>query len=101
MRKPTIEETQILTILFTEANLQDHLKDLYVETMDDGDMGSLKLGHNHSMRSFGSASTEYTFKDTDGVIVIATLYLDNKGNPYELDIFKTNFSPTKLLGDKQ
>ena len=46
-------------------------------------------------RKFGSQVSDCQFKDTDGVTVIASLYLDREGNMYELDMWKTDFSPFK------
>jgi len=41
--------------------------------------------------------SEYQFNDVDGIIVIASLYVDNENDLFELDIWKTNYEPLKKL----
>ena len=63
--------------------------------MDDGGMGGLVIfsgEENLKYRQFGEQISEYCFLDKDGVTVIASLNIDNKGNLFELDIWKTDFS---------
>ncbi|MGT2430711.1 DUF6984 family protein [Cupriavidus basilensis] len=45
----------------------------------------------------GSDLASVEFFDEDGVAVIVTLSLDNYGDLYELDIWKTDFSPLRRL----
>lgn len=74
--------------------LKQLCSELMVSEMGDGGMGSLKLlpeGMYDKNRKFGSQASDCQFKDKDGIEVIASLYLDNLGNLYELDIWKTNF----------
>ncbi|WP_164731886.1 DUF6984 family protein [Rheinheimera mangrovi] len=97
MRNPTDVEARILNELFARADLAYDAKSLQVESMDDGRMGSLKIGINHSQRSFGSACAEFELTDDDGKPVLFSLYLDMAGEPYELDAFKSDFSETILL----
>ncbi len=42
-------------------------------------------------RKFGRRASECQFTDEDGVEVLASLNLDQDGNLYELDIWKTDF----------
>ena len=66
--------------------------------MNDGEMGGLVIfldNENEQNRLFGEQISEYHFLDEDGIDVIASLNIDNKGNLFELDIWKTDFS--KLL----
>jgi len=37
--------------------------------------------------------SEHLFLDVDGVTVIASLNIDKDGNLFELDIWKTDYSP--------
>ena len=97
MRTPTAVEARILNELFLRADLAYDAKSLQVESRDDGKMGSLKIGINHSERSFGSACAEFELTDDDGKPVLFSLYLDKEGEPYELDAFKSDFSETILL----
>ena len=50
-----------------------------------------------TQRFLGSQISDCQFKDTDGVTVIASLYLDREGNMYELDMWKTDFSSLKEI----
>ena len=81
---------------------KDWDKGLLVRSMSDGDMGSLYLfpqGKNLKNRLFGEQISELQFIDIDGVPVIASLNVDNEGNLFELDIWKTNFEQLKKLPD--
>lgn len=62
-------------------------------------MGSLSIGYNYKLRSFGKEIAEYQFHDLDGTIVSATLNVDTEGALYELDVFKLDFTETQLLKD--
>jgi hypothetical protein len=67
-----------------------------VEEMQDGNMGSLKFVTSESgRRRFGEKIAETEFVDEDGVLVSATINLDDRGNLFELDIWKVDFSPLK------
>lgn len=76
--------------------LSENTASLKVVPLDDGGMGSLRLvpeGTLEEDRSFGRAVSECRFTDSDGVEVLATLYLDRQDRPFEMDVWKTNFSP--------
>ncbi len=64
-------------------------------------MGSLELflPDSPSSRRFGSKVAELQFKDEDGVDVIASLNVDQNMIPYELDVWKTDFSPLIRIPD--
>jgi hypothetical protein len=67
-----------------------------VEDMSDGGMGSLRfVDAGHRVRRFGKKIAEAKFTDEDGVPVSAVLNLDDNGEPFELDIWKVDFSPLK------
>jgi hypothetical protein len=64
--------------------------------MDDGGMGSLRLTMAEvpsGNRRFGRKVAEHQFTDSDGVAVLASLYLDQNDLPFEMDVWKTDFSP--------
>ena len=101
-REPTAAELRLLRRLAALAPALGSvwLEGLLVCEMDDGRMGSLKLqvsGRVPSHRAFGSKASEWQFTDKDGVVALSTLYLDAEGVPYELDIWKTDFSPLICL----
>ena len=58
-------------------------------------MGSLRfdLGHTQE-RKWGSMASECMFWDKDEKAVLAFLDLDRNGQLFELDIFKSDFSPS-------
>lgn len=67
-----------------------------VKPLDDGNMGSLELFINTNFkqnRIVGKQIAECYFFDIDNIKVIASLNIDNNGDLYELDIWKTDFSP--------
>jgi len=74
------------------------MDELLVREMDDGGMGSLYISSTESApenRVFGRQASEYFFDDLDGVKVIASLYLDKEDRLFEIDMWKTDFSPLK------
>lgn len=78
------------------------VNDLKVTDMDDGGMGSLRLSPlsiEGESRRYGRTASELRFEDADGVTVLASLYLDRAGAPFELDIWKVDFSPLIRLPD--
>ena len=97
-RKPTLQEAQLLELLITTASKkfpQNWKEGLFVSPMDDGGMGSLYLYpecERSKYRIFGEQVSEFQFTDQDGIEVIASLNVDNYGNLFELDIWKTDFS---------
>jgi len=103
-RKPTLNEVKLLHFLIDNSkhNLIGQLDDCLVRTMDDGKMGSLLLYPKpitDKMRTFGSAIAEYQFTDSDGVEVLIALNVDNEGYLFELDVWKTDYSPLIKLPD--
>ncbi len=99
LRKPLVKELALIKLLVQKANLalpiDWHIK-LCVQLMKDGGMGSLLLlpdGITTNDRKIGKRISEYQFQDADGVQVIASLNLDTNGHLYELDLWKTDFSP--------
>ncbi len=73
------------------------------ESMLDGGMGSLRLAAGDrppSERRFGRAASELEFVDSDGTRVIATLHLDQCDQPFELDMWKVDFSPLQRIPER-
>lgn len=99
LRKITEREKVLLKYLITSVNYQTENnweEKIRVKSLDDGNMGSLELFLNNNLkkdRIFGEQIAECYFFDTDDVKVIASLNIDDNGNLYELDIWKTDFSP--------
>jgi hypothetical protein len=97
-RRPTEQEERLLELLVKKSSiiLPDNWKDnMLVRPMDDGEMGSLYLFPDRKVikdRNLGEQVSEFQFTDLDGIEVIASLNLDEKGELFELDIWKTDFS---------
>jgi len=99
-RKPNERETHLIRTLADAAHGlradANWIEQLLVEPLADGGMGSLRL-HLHGCaerdQKFGRVGSELMFKDVDGVDVIATLYLDEIGAPFELDVWKVTYAP--------
>lgn len=105
-REITFEEKRLLDALIKKSSLklsEDWDKNLLVAPMADGEMGSLYLfptGKINMKRKFGNQVSEIVFKDKDGIDVITSLNLDTTGELYELDIWKTDFSPVIEIPDR-
>ena len=106
IRKPSSQELKLIKLLVHKGartfpiNWETELK---VCSMHDGGMGSLSLfpkGTVVDNRKFGERISEYQFQDVDGIDVIVSLNLDTKGELFELDVWKTDFSPLIRLPDK-
>lgn len=99
-RKLKKSEETLLKFLITKAALNlSWDSNLFVELMKDGGMGSLRLIPTNSKdeRFFGKMVSECSFFDIDGIKVIASLYLDNNDELFEIDIWKTNFDQLKEI----
>lgn len=98
-RKPSMQELKLIRFLVQKAELELELgwdKKLIVTQLNDDGMGSLRLepqGLIRTNRKLESRVSEHIFKDTDGVDVIASLNLDTNKELFELDLWKTDFSP--------
>ncbi len=71
-----------------------------VRSMNDGMMGSLYLfpqGKTIAGRKFGKQISDFQFTDVDGIEVIVSLNVDEDGDLFELDIWKTDFGKLKKL----
>ncbi len=99
-RNPRRDELNLLELLVsgaTDLNLSPTWKEgLLVRSMEDGGMGSFRLmphGISDENRLYGRTVSEYQFVDDDGVTVLASLNVDEAGELFEVDIWKTDFSP--------
>ncbi|WP_324678814.1 DUF6984 family protein [Hymenobacter sp. GOD-10R] len=68
-----------------------------VEELADGGMGSLRFVSRKDEQRLGQKIAELQFLDEDGVPVLVSLYLDQEGALYELDSWKTDYSPLKRI----
>lgn len=92
MRQIEAAQIPLVAALFVKAGIQLDVASLEVVNLDDGGMGSVRFSTAVDASRFGDNVAEITFNDTDGVHVSVALYIDQYGNPFELDVFKADFS---------
>lgn len=97
-RKPTKEERKIIEDLIQKSDVsfsEDYLNKILVCSMSDGGMGSLRIYPNGKANNytFGREISSIQFRDQDDVDVIVSLYIDTSGDLFELDVWKTDYSP--------
>jgi hypothetical protein len=68
-----------------------------VKDMMDGGMGSIRFlsSTGETGRGVGHAAAELWYTDCDDVAVTFCLILDDRGDLYEVDVWKVDFSPLK------
>ncbi|AWV08829.1 DUF6984 family protein [Marilutibacter maris] len=91
MRRLLDCERPLAGYLFELAGLPVDLDALRVEPMEDGGMGGLAIQSPGGR--YGSSAAECHFHDSDGELVSVVLNLDEVGAPFEIDVFKVDFSP--------
>lgn len=67
-------------------------------------MGSIRFIYDpneETNRQFGRKWKEAQFYDEDGILVLASILLDNKGLAFELEIWKTDFNPCYIFLKKR
>jgi hypothetical protein len=96
--RPSGLQLRLLTLLASKWSERPSswVDSVLVSPMDDGGMGSLRLAMTEAPsrdRRFGRKVAEHQFTDSDGVAVLASLYVDQDDLPFEMDVWKTDFSP--------
>lgn len=98
------KQSEVLAYLIGKAHLKLPDKwgqDLHVINMEDGGMGSFSVVYDKNQiqenRSFGRQASDFTINDEDGIPILVTLYLDENDLPYEVDVWKINYSPVIKL----
>lgn len=103
-RHLTVSEKRLLSALLSRAAQvkvpAGWLDAVEVCQMNDGGMGSLLLQPLVRGSRMGKRASDVKFRDSDGVDVIASLNLDDAGNPLELDIWKVDFKPLIRIPDQ-
>lgn len=98
-RNFTREEIELISYLSRIANysLEDNWYESFrAKPLQDGNMGSLRFFHIQDQkcdRVFKRQISECTFRDEDGVLVLASLYTDQYDSLFELDLWKSDFTP--------
>lgn len=76
------------------GNLEETLQSSRVTDMKDGGMGSIRFVRDEP-RILGKVLQEAQYTDEDGVPVSIAINADNKGDLFEVDFWKVDFSPLK------
>lgn len=106
LRELRNDELRLLRHLIKLANknkLEHQLEKLKVKEMNDSGMGSLLLfptGEVVQNRDYGETVSEVEFRDADRAVVLASLNLDQAGDLFELDVWKTNFDRLLKIPDE-
>jgi hypothetical protein len=90
------DEKMLLTALLSKhadfIRFKEEIARGKVCDMSDGGMGSVKFVMTEE-RSLGGILVEADYFDGDGVPVVISINADENGNLYEMDFWKTDFSP--------
>ncbi len=93
IRKINKTEIAIIAYLLKDFQLefsQEWSKELFVQPMNDGGMGSFKIFRDAlnigTGKKFGKSISEFQFSDDDGVLVVVSLYLDEQNKPFEVSM---------------
>lgn len=87
------QEQPLLVYLYGMAGLPVDIDSIRVESMQDGGMGSFRIAPFSIDRKLGQVAAECQFFDEDKILVSAALNLDEHGIPFEIDVWKVDFSP--------
>ena len=98
IRKLTEREIGLVSYLANKANYKlqpNWLENVDIMPLDDGGMGSMVFiaSTKQKARKSETLISDCEFKDKDGITVVASLFVDDNNDLYELDIWKTDFSP--------
>ena len=85
------EKYFLINKLLDLAKININIENKLVAELDDGKMGSLRFKGSEN-RKYRKTISEYHFHDRDGVLVLASLILDENNDLFEIDIWKTDFS---------
>ena len=96
-------ERDILVALIHRAGLDRALSDpqaldaMCAVDLSDGGMGSIRFlpATSETARRFGRVACEVLYTDTDGVDVLISLLLDDRGDLFEIDMWKMDYSALK------
>jgi hypothetical protein len=95
MRKLLTTQKPLISWLISASGRADALDSFIVSNMKDGGMGSMRFESPKKNRRLGGTVAEGQFLDADGVLVVASLNIDQDGNLFELDIWRTDFDSLK------
>lgn len=98
-RKLKEEEKLLLLTMLKHApkKIRNQIEHAVVYDMNDGGMGSicfLSLA-NEEGRLLGETIVEAQYTDIDGIEVLISINIDKRGDLFEIDFWKTDFSPLR------
>ena len=96
MPRPLTPKERDLVVYILGQSSSSHGDFNLVEDMNDGGMGSLRFVGSAD-RSLGKCIGEAEFDDADGVPVSVALNMDQRGELFELDLWKVDFSPLRRI----
>ncbi len=91
------EERELISAMLVGVSGQDlpgMLDGSRVKDIQDGGMGSIRFVHS-DRRVLGKVLKESRYRDADGVLVSISLNTDERGDLFELDFWKVDFSPLR------
>ena len=94
-----VDECELVrTMLHGKAGsaLISNIEQSIVEDIEDGGMGSIRfVSRTNRPRVFGDAIAAAEYIDDDGALVSITVNSDDRGELYEVDFWKGDFSPLR------
>jgi hypothetical protein len=90
------DEKRLLSALLLKAGITktvSWIDSISIFPFDDGGMGSYYFLECHSIQ----VASDILFLDSDGVCVLATLYVNNNYEPCEVDMWKMDYSSLKQI----
>lgn len=93
-------ELSILIELIKLSNLNLEMPNNYVRISGNEGLYSLVFSNKtitEDKRIFKKKISEMIFKDHDGIQVIASLYIDNNDELFEIDFWKVDYSTIECL----
>lgn len=91
------EERSLIAALLSvshQEKLEALTSEIQARELLDGRMGSIRFDRAEPRR-FGQELARAEYHDADGVLVSITVNLDDRGELFELDFWKVDFSPLK------
>ena len=98
-RRLRADECELVTTMLrgkAGPELISNIEHALVEDMEDGGMGSIRfVSRKSGPRGFGNAIAEAEYTDDYGVLVSIAVNSDDRGELYEVDFWKVDFSPLR------
>jgi len=93
-------EKELVCAMLSEApkaeNLLSALETRRVADMSDGGMGSIRfIADTEENRLLGHPIATAECLDSDNVVISIAITVDNRGDLYEIDLWKVDFSPLR------